>query len=215
MTKLVFLDMEMTGLNPETDCILEVAVAVVEATPEGLGKALQALRAVPAIPDVVDAGAFWYRGVVNQPESVLAEMNSWCVKHHSASGLIDMVRRSPLSLFSVEKVLLHFLYEMSDFEAGTAVLAGNTIHFDRAFIRRWMPDLDAFLHYRLFDISTLRQFILTLGAAPSNRPSGGAFWEAHAYATRKQSGPDDDAHRAFPDVIASIEELLMYMRGLA
>lgn|SRR3990167_10695446 len=222
MTRLVFLDMEMTGLVPETDRILEVAAAVVEATSQGLTDALIRLRD-EAREQVETPCSFFGSGnpaevpvaysVIAQPAGVLENMNPWSTEHHTKGGLVDAARKYGWDRGDVEEQLLGWFGDCG-FKPGEAVLAGNTIHFDRAFIRRWMPDLDAFLHYRLFDVSTIRQFILAVGALPTNRPSSEAFWPVHEYAYKKQHGPDDDAHRALPDVIASIEELQMYMKVL-
>jgi len=219
-TRLVFLDMEMTGLNPETDRILEIAAAIVEVTPERLGAAIKELKTVSLLAGRVGyvqstgfgEGPPCAFAVLQQPEGVLEAMNAWSIEQHGKSGLTELVRCSPGERGEIESCLIDWLGDC-DLGQGEAVLAGNIIHFDRAFIRRWMPDLDAFLHYRLFDISTLRQLVLAQGALPTNRPSSTAFWKAHGYATQKQFGPDTDEHRALPDVIASIEELLVYLEG--
>lgn len=229
--RLVFLDMEMTGLNPETDRILEVAAAIVEATPEGLAAGLATLRKVQAegaenlhlgptlslAPGAGEEsrGVFvpYLCSVIYTRLAGLARLNRWSAEHHEKSGLLEEVSEADYYCGEMENELLGWLARCGIAE-GQGVLAGNTIHFDRAFIRRWMPDLDAYLHYRLFDISALRQFVLMQGALPTGRPTGGAFWAAHAYATHKQFGPDTDEHRALPDVIASLEELLVYFRVL-
>lgn len=217
--RLVFLDMEMTGLNPETDRILEIAAAIMEVTPERLAFACEALKQSMLVGTdkvlwetlAVGPVAHAYFAI-RQPDGVLEAMNPWSTEHHGQNGLTALIRQAVLARGDVESKIIDWLARCG-FEKGQAVLAGNTIHFDRAFIRRWMPDLDAFLHYQLFDISTLRQLVLAQGALPTNRPASAAFWKAHGYATQKQFGPDTDEHRALPDVIASIEELLVYLEG--
>lgn len=229
--RLVFLDMEMTGLNPETDRILEVAAAIVEATPEGLAQGIMRLRGLqtellehdpyhkslaldPRAGEESRGVAIPYCcSVVYTRLAGLAHLNEWSQENHENSGLLEEIEESEYDCSAMEDELLAWLARCG-IEEKQAVLAGNTIHFDRAFIRRWMPDLDAYLHYRLFDISTLRQTVLALGALPTNRPSTAAFWKAHGYATQRQFGPDTDEHRALPDVIASIEELLVYFEAM-
>src|SRR3990167_6930210 len=220
MTRLVFLDMEMTGLVPETDRILEVAAAVVEATSQGLTDALIRLRD-EAREQVETPCSFFGSGnpaevpvaysVIAQPAGVLENMNPWSTEHHTKGGLVDAARKYGWDRGDVEEQLLGWFGDCG-FKPGEAVLAGNTIHFDRAFIRRWMPDLDAFLHYRLFDISTIRQFVLAQGPLVQKNirnsvdepcESGedhlslatseeAKLLHAYAFAQKKQFGPDDD-----------------------
>lgn len=132
---LVWLDMEMSGLDPDRDRILELALVVTNNELE-----------------VVAESAVW---VVHQPDTVLEAMDEWNRKTHGKSGLIDKVRLSALGEAEVEAQALDFLKR--HVPAGKSPMCGNSICQDRRFMARYMPKLEAFFHYRNLDVSTLKE----------------------------------------------------------
>ena len=134
---LIWLDMEMTGLDPERDCILEVACVITDGE-------LNVLAEGPSL-------AIW------QPDPVLGGMDAWNVSHHTRSGLVDAVRKSRTDTASAESQTLDFLRRHTD--VGESPLCGNSICQDRRFMARHMPELEAHFHYRLVDVSTLTELV--------------------------------------------------------
>lgn len=134
-SRLVWLDMEMTGLEPETDRIIEVAVVVTE----------------PDLTVVAEGPVL----VVHQPDSVLDAMDSWNKNTHGKSGLIDKVKASTLTEAQAEQQLIAFLSQ--HVPAGKSPLCGNSISQDRRFMFRYMPTFERFFHYRNLDVSTLKE----------------------------------------------------------
>lgn len=134
---LVWIDMEMTGLNPDVDRIIEVALVVTNAQLETVAEA-------PVL-------------VVHQAEAVLAGMDEWNKSTHGRSGLIDKVRDSRLAEAEVEERMLAFLSE--HVPARTSPMCGNSICQDRRFLARYMPRLEAYFHYRNLDVSTLKELV--------------------------------------------------------
>ena len=132
---LVWLDMEMTGLNPDGDRIIEMAIVVTNEN----------LEMVAESPS----------GAVHQSDAVLAGMDEWNQKTHGRSGLIDRVRVSTLDEATVEVEALAFLKKYS--LPGHSPMCGNSIGQDRRFMARYMPTLEAFFHYRNLDVSTLKE----------------------------------------------------------
>ena len=132
---LVWLDMEMTGLNPDADRILELAIVVTN----------QDLEMVAESPA-------W---AVHQTDAVLAGMDEWNQKTHGRSGLIDRVRASTLDEAAVAAAALEFLHKYS--LANHSPMCGNSICQDRRFMARYMPELETFFHYRNLDVSTLKE----------------------------------------------------------
>ncbi|HXY05638.1 MAG TPA: oligoribonuclease [Burkholderiaceae bacterium] len=132
---LVWIDMEMSGLHPDSDRILEVAVVVTDAD-------LHTVAEGPVL-------------VVHQAESVLAGMDAWNQATHARSGLTERVRLSGLDEAAAEEALLRFLGRYV--RAGKSPMCGNSICQDRRFLARWMPRLEAFFHYRNLDVSTLKE----------------------------------------------------------
>jgi len=133
--RLVWLDMEMTGLNPETERIIELAAVVTEAD-------LTVVAEGPVL-------------VVHQPDSLLAAMDAWNTRTHGASGLTERVRSATLTEDAAQDAMLQFL--MQHVPAGKSPLCGNSIGQDRRFMVRYMPKLEAFFHYRNLDVSTLKE----------------------------------------------------------
>lgn len=132
---LVWLDMEMTGLVPDTDRIIEIALVVTDSQ-------LNIVAEGPVL-------------VLHQPDSVLDGMDSWNKSTHAKSGLIDKVRASALDEAAVEAQVIAFLKE--HVPSGASPMCGNSIGQDRRFMARWMPRLEAFFHYRNVDVSTLKE----------------------------------------------------------
>lgn len=131
---LIWLDLEMTGLDPAKDRILEVATVVTD----------QDLRLLAEGPVIA----------IRQPEEVLAGMDEWNRNHHGASGLLERVRISPWDEAAAETLTLEFLAEQVP--AHASPLCGNSICQDRRFLARYMPRLEAYCHYRNLDVSTLK-----------------------------------------------------------
>jgi oligoribonuclease len=134
-TYLVWLDMEMTGLEPEREHIIELAIVVTDSQ-------LVTIAESPV----------W---VVHQSDSLLAAMDDWNQKTHGRSGLIDKVRASTLDEAAVEAAALAFIQEY--LPAQSSPMCGNTIGQDRRFMLRYMPQLEAWFHYRNLDVSTLKE----------------------------------------------------------
>jgi oligoribonuclease len=173
-TPLVWVDMEMSGLVPDKDRILEVALVVTDAD----------------LNPIAEAPVY----VLHQPDEVLEGMDSWNKSTHGKSGLVDKVRASTFTEAEVERRILEFLKPVVAERA--APLAGNTVHQDRRFMARYMPLFDAYLHYRIVDVSTLKEL-------------------AKRWNPRSLEGVvKEGKHEALADVYESIEELRHYRRTL-
>jgi len=131
---LIWIDMEMSGLDVDSCAILEVAVLVTDG---GLNELAEG-------PDLV----------VHQPGEVLEAMDEWNTTHHGKSGLTERVKASTTDVAAAETAVLQFLAAYT--KAGESPLAGNSVHQDRAFIDRYMPRLATYLHYRNVDVSTVK-----------------------------------------------------------
>ncbi|MCB1954913.1 MAG: oligoribonuclease [Rhodocyclaceae bacterium] len=132
---LIWLDMEMTGLEPDRDRIIEIAVVVTDAR-------LQTVAEGPVI-------------AVHQPDAVLDAMDEWNRNTHGRSGLTDRVRASTRDEAAAEQEMLEFLKQYVP--ARTSPMCGNSICQDRRFMARYMPQLEAWFHYRNLDVSTLKE----------------------------------------------------------
>ena len=133
--RLVWVDMEMSGLLPETDRILEIAMIVTDGD-------LNIVAEGPVL-------------VVHQEDAVLDRMDAWNKGTHSKSGLIDKVKASTLTEAEVEAECLAFLKQ--HVKSSISPMCGNTIHQDRRFMNRYMPKLEAYFHYRNIDVSTIKE----------------------------------------------------------
>jgi oligoribonuclease len=134
---LVWMDMEMTGLDPESCFILEVGVLV--TTPE-----LESLSEGLCLP-------------IAQPEDVLESMDPWCMRQHRRSGLLERVRTSGVTLHEAEEGLLRFLRRFC--RKRKSPLCGNSICQDRRFLIKYMPRVDDYLHYRNIDVSSIKELV--------------------------------------------------------
>ena len=132
-TNLIWIDLEMTGLDTQNDKIIEIATVVTDAE-------LNILAEGPML-------------AINQSEDILDAMDEWNTKQHGQSGLTERVRNSILNEQDAEQQTIDFLSEYVD--AGTSPMCGNSICQDRRFMARCMPQLEAFFHYRNLDVSTL------------------------------------------------------------
>jgi oligoribonuclease len=132
---LIWIDLEMTGLKPDTDVIIEMATIVTDAQ-------LNIVAEGPVI-------------AIHQPEHVLGAMDDWNKRTHGASGLLTRVRESKWTMASAEKRTLESLSVLV--EANASPMCGNSICQDRRFLARHMPTLEKFFHYRNLDVSTLKE----------------------------------------------------------
>ncbi len=134
---LIWIDMEMTGLQPDSDRIIELALLVTDGE-------LNTLATGPVL-------------VVRQPRSVLDAMDSWNQSTHKKTGLIERVLAADLDEAAAERQALAFL--AAHVPAGVSPMCGNSICQDRRFLVRWMPGLEAHFHYRNLDVSTLKELV--------------------------------------------------------
>jgi oligoribonuclease len=167
---LVWLDMEMTGLDPERERIIEMATIVTDSD-------LNVVAEGPVI-------------VIRQPESLLEAMDDWNQRQHGASGLLDRIRTIGVSEREAEATALAFLER--HVEKKRSPLCGNTIWQDRRFLARYMPTLESYLHYRMIDVSSIKELVQRW------RPDIAA-----GYVKRNE-------HTALADVRESIDELRYY-----
>ncbi len=167
---LVWLDMEMTGLNPDTDRIIEVAMVITDAN-------LETVAESPVM-------------VVHQADSILDGMDNWNKSTHGKSGLIDKVKASTLDEAAAQAQLLEFMKEYVP--ERTSPMCGNSICQDRRFMARWMPQLEAWFHYRNLDVSTLKELAKR--------------WKPEIAGGIKKHGK----HEALADIYESIEEMRHY-----
>ncbi|TAM83158.1 MAG: oligoribonuclease [Candidimonas sp.] len=168
--RLVWLDMEMTGLDPEKERIIEAAVVVTE----------------PDLTLVAEGPVL----VIHQSDALLEAMDKWNRSTHGKNGLIDKVKASTLTEAQAEGQLLAFLSQ--HVPAGKSPLCGNTIGQDRRFMVKYMPQLEAFFHYRNLDVSTLKELALR--------------WKPEVY----KSFVKQSRHEALADIYESIDELKHY-----
>ena len=132
---LIWIDLEMTGLEPQQDQIIEIATVVTD-------KHLNILAQGPVL-------------AIHQPDEILNAMDEWNTSHHGDSGLTERVRQSEVSMAGAERETIDFLQQYVP--AGMSPMCGNSICQDRRFMARLMPELEAFYHYRNLDVSTLKE----------------------------------------------------------
>src|SRR5512135_2051781 len=167
---IVWVDMEMSGLNPDSDRVIEVAVVVTDAQ-------LDVIAEGPVI-------------AVHQEDRVLGAMDDWNTSTHGRSGLTQRVRDSLIDEIEAERVLIEFLARFVP--PRKSPMAGNSICQDRRFMARWMPQLEAFFHYRNLDVSTLKELARR--------------WKPAVAQGIKKHGK----HEALADIYESIEEMKHY-----
>ncbi|MCF6187626.1 MAG: oligoribonuclease [Desulfobulbaceae bacterium] len=132
---LIWIDLEMTGLDPDRDQIIEIATIVT-------GPELDILAQGPVL-------------AIHQPKEILLQMDEWNTTHHTDSGLLERVRNTSVTPAQAEEQTLAFLREWVP--AGASPICGNSICQDRRFLARLMPELEEFFHYRNLDVSTLKE----------------------------------------------------------
>ena len=170
--RLVWVDCEMTGLDLGSDALIEIAALVTDGDLTVLGNGV----------DVV----------IHAEDDVLAAMPAVVEQMHARSGLTDAVRASTTNLAEAEQLVLDYVREHVP-EPGTAPLAGNSIATDRGFLTRDMPELDGHLHYRMIDVSSIKELTRR--------------WYPKVYFSQPAKGM---AHRALADIIESVRELAYY-----
>ncbi len=167
--RLVWIDLEMTGLE-EHHVIIEIASIVTDSD----------LNILAEGPDIA----------IKRSAVDLGNIDDWSARQHEASGLMDAVRGSNIGVHEAEDRTLRFVREWV--EKGDAPLCGNSIWVDRLFLKREMPRLETYLHYRIIDVSTVKELVTR--------------WLPD---TRRRDGKEK-SHRALDDIRESISELLWY-----
>ena len=167
---LIWVDMEMTGLDPERDAVIEIATIVTDSE-------LNSLAEGPVI-------------AIHQDDAVLGAMDEWNTVHHNRSGLVDRVRASVHTEQSASLATLAFLEQW--LPRGASPMCGNTICQDRRFMARYLPELEAYFHYRNLDVSSVKILMQR--------------WRPELEAGLTKTG----THLALDDIRESIEELRYY-----
>ncbi len=134
-TNLIWIDLEMTGLIPETDVIIEIATVVTDAN-------LNVIEEGPSL-------------AIHQSKELIDEMDEWNTSQHNRSGLVKRVMESKITVTKAESQTLEFLSKHVD--SGVSPMCGNSICQDRRFLSNYMPNLENFFHYRHIDVSTLKE----------------------------------------------------------
>jgi oligoribonuclease len=173
---LVWIDLEMTGLDPDTDVIVEIATIITDGQ----------LERVERGPDLL----------VATPPEALAQMDDVVRDMHTMSGLLDALRHVDRAVADAEAETLAFVRAHVP-DPAVAPLAGNSVHADRMFLRRYMPTLEAHLHYRNVDVSTLKELVRR--------------WRPHLL---DEAPVKSERHRALDDIVESIDELRFYRTAL-
>jgi oligoribonuclease len=171
---LIWIDMEMTGLQPDSDRIIEMALLVTDAQ-------LSLIAEGPVM-------------AIHQPDAVLDAMDSWNKGTHAKTGLVARVRGSSLNEAQAERAALEFLAQ--HVPPNVSPMCGNSICQDRRFLARWMPQLEAYFHYRNIDVSTLKELVRR--------------WKPDALKGFTKEGK----HEALADILESIEELKFYRKSV-
>lgn len=168
----LWLDLEMTGLDSK-DTILEIACVI--TTPD--------LNIITSKP---------FHQIIQHSKTDLDQMSEWCIENHQKSGLTDDVLNSTTSITVAEKAFIEFIKDHS-LATDVLYLAGNSIHTDRAFVRKYLPGVESMLHYRMIDVTAIALFLKTLNISGYEKLG---------------------SHRACDDIIESIEELRHYKKVL-
>ena len=168
--RLVWIDLEMTGLEPDHDVIIEIATLITD-------QQLNVLAEGPVL-------------AIHQPDARLAAMDEWNTRTHTASGLVERVQASDHDTAAAEQATLDFIKQWCT--PKSSPICGNSICQDRRFLARYMPELEAYLHYRNLDVSTVKQLA--------------KYWAPAVAAGVKKQG----THTALADIRESIAELQHY-----
>ena len=171
--EMVWIDLEMTGLDVETESIIEIATIVTNSD----------LEIIATGPNLA----------IKVNDDLIDSMDEWNTTHHTASGLVDRIRTEGVDLEVAEKQTCEFLEKYID--KGTSPLCGNSIHNDRVFLAKEMPKVLELLHYRIIDVSTIKELTKR--------------WNPEIPKFEKK-----ESHRALDDIIESIEELKYYRSNL-
>lgn len=174
--RIVWADCEMTGLDPDQHVLVEIAVIVTDAQLNPLNEGIDL--------------------VIHATEDELSRMDDFVRKMHGSSGLTEQIRESQISLAEAERQVLEYVKKFVPV-ARMAPLAGNSIGTDRTFIARYMPDLNEYLHYRMIDVSSVKELARR--------------WYPRVYNGQPEKGM---AHRALADIKESIRELAYYRSAL-
>lgn len=169
-SNLIWIDLEMTGLDPERDRIIEIATLVTDAH-------LNILAEGPVM-------------AVHQPDAQLALMDDWNVRTHTGSGLVDRVKASPFDDNAAQQKTIEFLREWVP--EGKSPICGNSVGQDRRFLFKYMPELEAYFHYRYLDVSTLKELARR--------------WKPEVLSGFKKQ----NTHQALDDIRESVAELAYY-----
>uniref|UniRef100_A0A8C7YHT9 Oligoribonuclease, mitochondrial n=1 Tax=Oryzias sinensis TaxID=183150 RepID=A0A8C7YHT9_9TELE len=173
--RMVWVDLEMTGLDIEKDQIIEMACIITDSD----------LNILVEGPNLI----------IKQPDKLLDEMSDWCKEHHGKSGLTQAVRESKISLQQAEYEFLSFIRQHTP--PGQCPLAGNSVHADKKFLEKYMPQLMHHLHYRIIDVSTIKELCRRW------------FPEEYKMVPYKKA-----SHRALDDIQESIKELKFYRANI-
>src|SRR4030095_14027421 len=165
---MVVLEHEMTVVKVATDVILEIACVITNGNLE-----------------VIEEGPSF---IINQPEDKLAAMGKWCQDHHGRTGLIEAVRQSTIDSTYAQKEIFEFIKKHCPIHTG--ILAGNSVWQDRVFLERYMPSIPAYLHYRIIDVTSIKEMVKR--------------WYPD---DKKNEYQKNGRHRALSDVYESIAEL--------
>ncbi|XP_072932522.1 probable oligoribonuclease [Epargyreus clarus] len=168
---IVWVDLEMTGLDIHKDHILEIACLITDAE----------LNIVATGPNII----------INQPDNILDNMNQWCITQHGESGLTEASRKSKISVCEAEQEILNFV--RAHVPEKRCPLGGNSVYMDRLFLREYMPTLDEYLHYRIIDVSTIKELAKR--------------WYPRDFSRIPQK---KFQHRCMSDIMESIEEMKYY-----
>jgi len=171
---LIWIDLEMTGLNPEKERIIEMALIVTDSQ-------LNTIAESPVL-------------AIHQSDELLQAMDSWNTKQHNASGLVARVKASKITEAEAEATMLEFLKKYVP--AGKSPMCGNSVYQDRRFLTKYMPELEKYFHYRLIDVSTLKELAMR--------------WAPRVYSGLQK----ESKHLALDDIRESIDELKYYREHL-
>ncbi len=169
---LIWIDLEMTGLDPESNTIIEIATIVTD-------KNLNVLAEGPNL-------------AISQSKATMDAMDEWCTQHHGESGLTKRVLTTEIDMEEAQRQTIEFLSQYVP--KGASPICGNSVGQDRRFLWKYMPELEAFFHYRYIDVSTIKELARR--------------WQPEILDAFKKQG----AHLALDDIKESIEEL-KYYRG--